>query len=80
MIKKKGQFELNIPLSSNFSVIGLRSANTNKVVLCTVPSNTYAFVAKYRPMGSVTMRTVKNSSVFRADTREPSFLQEDKIW
>ena len=34
----------------------------------------YAFDAKYSPMGIVTIRIVKNSSVFRADTKEPSFL------
>lgn len=36
----------------------------------------YAFDAKYSPMGSVTIKIVKNSSVFRADTKEPSFLLE----
>ena len=40
-----------------------------------LPSKTYALEAKYNPMGRVTMRKVKNSSVFRADTREFSFLQ-----
>lgn len=33
----------------------------------------YAFDAKYSPMGSVTIRIVKNNSVFRAETKELSF-------
>lgn len=36
----------------------------------------YAFDAKYSPMGKVTMRIVKKSNVFRADTMELSFLTE----
>lgn len=35
----------------------------------------YAFDAKYSPMGSVTMRMVKNNKVLRAETKELSFLQ-----
>ena len=35
----------------------------------------YAFEAKYNPMGKVTMRKVKNSRVFKAETNELSFLQ-----
>lgn len=41
----------------------------------TSPSKMYAFDAKYSPMGTVTMRMVKNSRVLRAETRELSFLQ-----
>lgn len=41
-----------------------------------LPSKKKDFDAKYSPMGRVIIKIVKNSSVFRTDTREPSFLEK----
>lgn len=43
-----------------------------------LPSKIYAFDAKYNPIGTVTINTVKNSNVLRADTMDPSLLNKTK--
>lgn len=43
-----------------------------------LPSKIYALDVKYSPMGRVTIRMVKNSSVLRAETRELSFLKSGR--
>lgn len=40
-----------------------------------LPSNTYAFVEKYSPMGKIIIKAVKNRRVLKVEAKEPSFLQ-----
>lgn len=54
-----------------------RIRQDNKLAL-PLPSKMYALDVKYSPMGRVTIRMVKNSSVLRAETRELSFLRKSR--
>lgn len=43
-----------------------------------LPSNTYAFVEKYNPIGNIIIKAVKNSSVLSVEANETSLLQKSK--
>lgn len=43
-----------------------------------LPSNKYAFVEKYNPIGNIIIKAVKNSSVLSVEANETSLLQKSK--